>query len=99
MVSACFIFIRLFVKRTSGLKRILFYSRFKSLDVNERINALSTTFPYFLSKLIEAHNELREISLLSPFKRNILGPSLYAQASYAGSQNSNLYQYGMADSG
>jgi hypothetical protein len=38
---------------------------FKSLSIQERINELSTTFPFFVSKLVEAHNELRETSVLS----------------------------------
>lgn len=51
-----------------------FLSRFKSLSVQERINALSTTFPFFVTKLVDAHNELRETSVLSQFRRNLHVP-------------------------
>ena len=68
--------------------------RFKSLSIQERINALSTTFPFFVSKLVEAHNELRETSVLSQFKRNLHAPS-YAQGSF-GAQGGG--QYGAGDS-
>ena len=54
---------------------------FKSLSVQERVNALSTTFPFFVGKLVEAHNELRETSVLSLFKRNMQVPQYYGQSS------------------
>ena len=44
--------------------------RFEGLSVAERVNCLTTTYPSFVSRLIEAHFEMRDNGVLSLFKRH-----------------------------
>ena len=56
---------------------------------------MSTTFPFFVSKLVEAHNELRETSVLSQFKRNLQVPP-YSSSTYGVHSSAAGLQYGAA---
>lgn len=44
--------------------------RFEGLSVAERVNCLTTTYPSLVSKLIEAHFEMRDNGVLSLFKKH-----------------------------
>ena len=53
--------------------------RFEGLSVAERVNCLTTTYPSLVSKLIEAHFEMRDNGVLSLFKKHTsVAQNIYA---------------------
>lgn len=61
----------------------------------ERVNCLTTTYPSLVSKLIEAHFEMRDNGILSLFKRHTSAQSsIYAMQSQS-SYSQGLYGLGI----
>lgn len=66
--------------------------RFESLSVQQRIKALTTTFPYYVSKIVEAFNEMRDHHQTLPqYKRNMTEAGA---GGYAHSNSGSALSYG-----
>ena len=62
--------------------------------MQERTNSLTTTFPFLVSKLVDAHWEVRETTVLSHFRRNVHpGGQSNSHQRYSSHQQSQKMSY------